>query len=107
MVARWTKAQENHLLVLAEKHSRVEIAAILGCKVKTVANRLCRLKARAKSDLLTLRECIRRTGYLKHQFHRAREGLNQRWRQPGYQGGSLGISETQLDAMCEWLKFEK
>jgi hypothetical protein len=107
MVAKWTKAQENRLLDLAEKHDRVEIAAALGCKVKTVANRLCRLKTRAKSDLLTLAECTRRTGYLKHQLHRARLGLNQRWKKQPNRGSSCGISEEQLDAMCEWLRLEK
>lgn len=106
MKRRWTKAEEFRLLELAERKDRHEIAAELGLHWKTVANRLAVLKARPKSDLLSLRECIRRTGYLKHQLHRAREGLNQRWRRRSFRGQSYGITEAQLDALCEYLRNE-
>ena len=107
MVAKLSKATINRILDLAETHSSREIAALMGLKQKTIANRLCQLKTRPRNELLTLSECVRRTGYLKHQFYRAMNGLRLKLREQQYRGDSRGITEAQLDKMVEWLRVEK
>lgn len=103
---RWTRSNINRLLFHAEKHDRYEIAKLMGLHPKTVANRLSMLGTRPQVATLSLNECVRRTGYLKHQLYRAKHGLNQLWRGGKRNGAKLGITEDQLDAMCEWLKYE-
>lgn len=103
---RWTKREVYRLMELAETYNRHEIASHTGLHWKTVANRLSLLGIRPKCEYLTLRECVRRTGYLKHQLYRAKAALNQHWRKPITRGQSYGISERQLEALCDYLKSE-
>ena len=107
MTSKWTDQRVWKLMWLAERHTARECAEKLGLHPKTVANRLAVLNIKARTECMTLRECIRRTGYLKHQLYRAKKALNQRWLGAGKgRGHRLGIREDQLDAMCEWLRTE-
>lgn len=102
MRAKWA-ALETKLIGLSAEHTAAELAMMFHVTEKTMRNRLAVMGLRQHSETMSLREAIRRTGYLKHQLHRARKALDQRW---GRVGTRRGITEEQLEALCEWLRTE-
>jgi len=105
----WPAKKVREVILLAETNTVRQISQRLNIPFRTIRNYLWRSGLRACSDLLTLTECARKTGYTRHHFKRAKEALGQKWRSGGHmaRGKSWGITEDQLDEMCEYLKNEK
>lgn len=103
----WSKTEVNQLLELSEKYGITEISKRLRRSVGTVNSKMRALGIRSYHGSYSLNSAVRATGYHPSQLQRARNALNQTWhkRSSGAYGRFV-ISDEQLDALCEWLKWE-
>jgi hypothetical protein len=106
---RWTKKEIDKLLSLSEITGRREIAKTLNRTIAAIDAKVDKLREiypnlRYGSAAVTLEKASASTGYDKGQLLRAKKALNQTWR--GGNSKRYYITETQLEALCDYLKTE-
>lgn len=103
VVRPWTTEELEQLRRLAATKSHAHLAMAIGRSRNAVRLKMKELGLKHLTEMVSLKEAERMTGYAHTQLRRAKKGLSQRWVRYGHR---FVISKGQLSELCEWLKWE-
>lgn len=110
----WTPELRETLERLSEVYGHKEISQKMGIPLYRVSGMIKRLGIRTRTDVFSLNKACSYTGYHPLQLKRAQRALKQVWRLTKHRGKveksrpmlRFRITYEQLEAMCEYLKYE-